>query len=152
MAPFLADLSIGLPYDRIMSYDPADPGMIITGLTVGELPDLANSGQLAKGYVFFATNRGLGSLPVPRVNLPPTDFWSTSTFNPAPNLQVQYTGAPAFANLPGPIPTAGPFSPGGVSSHLYAGGIAGNAPFGSPGGNGRIVAFDVQSRRGPGGM
>lgn len=131
----MADLAIGLPYDRIMGATVPGNGLI-TGMTLGEVPEsLANSTQQAKAFLFAAGTTGLFSLPAPRPGLPAADYWDVVAPGVAPSVGVQYTGAPAFYNLPGT-------GAGAVDSHLYAGGVAATPAFGSAG-NGKLVGFRV---------
>ncbi len=146
--PFV-DNSIGQPYDRLMSINSQNaaglfpPGTLVTGLAAGEVPDLAGGGnpQGAKSFVFGATSAGLFSLPAPRQGLPAVDFWQNAgVYKTAPNLGISYTGAPAFATVPGPR------LPSGVSlvaGQLYAGGSY-QGVFGSAL-NGKLVSFLVGS-------
>lgn len=143
-SPF-ADFSLGLPYDRVLSLGPdtlPSPLPKMLGMAVGEIPDLA-SAQGAKSWVFVAGLRGgsnttgLFSVPAPRPGLPPADYWAPGTVQTAPlpnNVQIDYTGAPAFATLPGLGNT--------VQSRLYAGGIHANPQFGSQF-NGKLAAYNV---------
>lgn len=129
------DFSIGQSYDRLTSL-PVPP---IYGMALGEVPDPA-TGPLAQGgrtHIFAAGEAignftGLYSLPAPRPGLLSRDNFATAI--PAPNpLNIDYRGAPAFANIPGlstfPI------------SRLYAGGQA-SAAFGSSS-QGKVVALGV---------
>jgi hypothetical protein len=136
-----ADLSIGLPYDRVMGF----PGIgqppltgFFTGMCVGEVPEPTGgpggSGG-AKAFVFAAGTAGLVSLPAPRPNMPPTDFWDVPGVpQVGPNLNIAYTGAPAFANAPG--------QNNSVNSLLFAGGTNNQAAFGGSA-NGKLAAFNV---------
>ena len=141
----MADFSVGQPYDRIMGL-PIPGNGFFTGFSVGEVPEsLGGPGGSggSKAYVFAAGSTGLFSLPAPRPNLPPADYWSNPGVVKSAQtngLNVQYTGAPGFINVPGP-PDAATGIPT-VSSLLVSGGINQAGLFGSST-NGKVVAFDV---------
>jgi hypothetical protein len=155
----LADISIGQSYDRHQTLGP-DSGIgnlpLVLGMTVGEVPEgiTQNSPQGAKAFVFVAgaqggaSPTGLFMAPVPRPGNPVVNPWLGADYwqqpgvvTAAPSLNINYAGAPGFANIPG--------APGQVLSQLYAGGQRAGGIFGGAF-NGKIAAFDVVFNPNPG--
>src|SRR4051812_39321469 len=95
-------------------------------MCTGEVPDQSSPSGTST-YVFAAGITGVFSLPAPQRGLPFSDFWTGFNLPPPPSLPVQYTGAPAFVNVPGAIALNG-FPT--VRSHLYAGGAFTSPAFG----------------------
>ncbi len=159
----MADYSIGQPYDRIQSLGPDTLGTnfpLVTGMCIGELPDPRNAGQGGQGgkpYVFVAGpgggafGSGLFSIPVSRPGYPtanPADAWNAANISAAPPTGVAYTGAPAFAVIPGTVP-AGFTSTTVIPplGQLYAGGQYNSQGFLSQS-NGKVTAFSVDMSTG----
>ena len=136
----MADLSLGQPYDRVMSVPLGTAPLY--GLATGEVPEpgAAAGAQGAKMLIFAAGPGGLLAVPAPRPGLPLGDYWNSGLWpKVAPNtLGVQYTGAPAVVNVPAPAS-----NPPLVATQVYGGGIRPN-PLASPLA-GKVVGFTVDA-------
>jgi hypothetical protein len=132
------DQSVGLPYDRVMNITVP----LIMGMTVADIPEpAAASPQGANGYLFAAGEStgvfsGLYSLPAPRPGQPPASYWNSGSPKQAPtNVNIDYTGAPAVASIPGPGTS--------VVSHVYAGGLQSTGGIFGSATQGKLVAFNI---------